>query len=104
MEYEWENDRRSFPRVPAQGQIVCMLNRTSAPVDLQGRVLNISRTGAQLALPSEVAPGDPIRLHLVQSGWRIPATVQWAFRSNDQQNWLAGCQFHDPFEFVHLVE
>lgn len=77
------------------------------PDVLTARLLDFSRQGAKLELPTSLVLAEPVVLRLrpaqKQMEWEFPANILWQ-RAVESGAWLVGCRFSAEVSFETLGE
>lgn len=104
------SERRRSARRSSRGVAICRTGKLGMGPQYDGKIVDISQTGAQLALPKELKIGESVEIEFSELACRkgtvVAATVVRAIADAANRRWLIGVHFDKllPFEpFSKLI-
>ena len=105
------DDRRAEARSDRGGMVFCWRGHRpdgSGGVAMRAESIDVSRAGARLAVPRELAPGQSLEVEFLGADgsatvFRTSAAIQWV-RPEERGRWQIGCQFAEPMTLPQMVD
>lgn len=102
-----DDERRSFPRRPAKGNVLCRLDRLGMGPQHRGKLMDISQSGASFTLPVAVDAGQEVQLEFPSKGASKPfATSVTVIRTteDDAEGWQVFAELHSRMPYAFFLD